>query len=239
MHDQEVIKCLVVDDEPPARELICRYVNQVPRLGLVGEATNALEAMRYLQGDQIDLLFLDINMPQLNGIEFLRTLMHPPKVILTTAYPEFAIEGYELDVLDYLLKPIPFDRFLKAVNKIACARFPRNKVPVAVDKSAESFVYFRVDRRMVKVMLADIFYIESMKDYIKVFTKQGMLITKQSMSSVEAMLPEREFIRAHRSYLVSVKHIRTYNNEMLEIAKEQIPIGKIYRQSVMKRVSYA
>lgn len=237
MPDQDIIRCLVVDDEPPARELITRYISQVPNLHLQAEASNALEAMSLLQRLPVDLLFLDINMPQLSGVDFLRTLKYPPKVILTTAYSEYALEGYELDVVDYLLKPIPFDRFLKAVNKAYDAR-PLRQEPATLpeEKPAESFVYFRADRKMVKVMLQDILYVESMKDYIKVFTSQGLVITKQSISSVEAMLPERDFMRVHRSYLVSLKHVQTYSHDLLEIGKVEIPIGKLYRQAVMKQL---
>ncbi|MCR6718868.1 MAG: LytTR family DNA-binding domain-containing protein [Chitinophagaceae bacterium] len=237
MNDQDKIQCLVVDDEPPARELVTRYIKQVPNLALQCVASNALEAMSMLQKFPVDLMFLDINMPQLNGIDFLKTLKHPPKVILTTAYAEYALDGYELDVVDYLMKPIPFDRFLKAVNKAFDTRPQRQFQTLSPEeKTLESFVYFRADRKMVKVMLHDILYVESMKDYIKVFTKQGLVITKQSIRSVEAMLPEREFMRVHRSYLVSLKHVQKFSNDSLEIGKIEIPIGKLYRQSVIKQL---
>jgi two-component system, LytTR family, response regulator len=231
------IKCLIVDDEPPAREVLKRYVEQLPMLHLTGECSNAILAIGMLQQQHIDLLFLDIRMPQLNGIDFLRTLSAPPKIIFTTAYAEYAVESYELDIADYLMKPIRFDRFIKSINKA----FPKQasidtgeKFHPVDEKRTESFVYFRADRKMVKVLLHDILYIESMKDYVKVCTTHHTIITKQSLSSVEAMLPEKSFIRTHRSFIVSIQHINTFTNEIIEINKTEIPIGKLYRNSVLK-----
>jgi DNA-binding LytR/AlgR family response regulator len=176
-------------------------------------------------------------MPQLSGIDFLKTLKHPPKIIFTTAYSEYALESYELDVVDYLMKPIRFERFLKAINKA----FPANDLKQTVvepllshEKGGDAFVYFRADRRMVKVLLNDILYIESMKDYVKVFTYTNTIITKQSISSVETMLPERKFVRTHRSFIVSVDKIRSFTSEILEIGKVEIPIGKLYRNHVLR-----
>lgn len=235
MSEIPVIRCLIVDDEPPAREIIRRYIEQVPALQLAGECGNAVQAFTLLQQQSIDLLFLDIRMPQLNGNDFLKALKNPPKVIFTTAYAEYALEGYDLDVIDYLMKPIPFDRFLKSVNKAYQQTIQKNEVSAAVDeKKTDSFVYFRADRKMIKVMLQDILYIESMKDYIKVFTKNGTIITKQSISSVESMLPEKEFIRTHRSFIVASRHIRSFTSELIEINNAEIPIGKLFRNTVMK-----
>lgn len=234
MSENPTIRCLIVDDEPPAREIIRHYVEDVPGLLLAGECANALQAFAFLQQQPVDLLFLDIRMPQLNGNDFLKTLKHPPKVIFTTAYADYALEGYELDVVDYLLKPIPFDRFLKAVNKAFPSGNGKPATQPGEEKKTEAFVYFRADRKMVKVMLQDIRYIESMKDYVKVFTGTGTLITKQSISSVEEMLPEKEFIRVHRSFIVSMRSIKTFTSELIEIDKTEIPIGKLYRNGVLK-----
>lgn len=234
MHETNIIRCLIVDDEPPAREIIRRYIEAMPVLQLSGECANAIEAFGFLQQHSIDLMFLDIRMPQLNGNDFLKTLKNPPKVIFTTAFPEYALEGYELDVVDYLMKPIPFDRFLKAVNKVCELNSTKAEAQNGEEKKTESFVYFRADRKMVKVMLRDILYIESMKDYVKLFTVNGTVVTKQSISSVEEMLPEKEFIRVHRSYIVSLSKIKTFTSELLEIEKMEIPIGKLYRNGVMK-----
>ena len=234
MYESKTIKCLVVDDEPPAREIIRRYIEQMPVLELAGECGNAIQAFTLLQQEPVDLVFLDIRMPQLNGTDFLKAVKNPPKVIFTTAYSEYALEGYELDVVDYLMKPITFERFLKSVNK-ACqlAHFKIDPV-VTEEKKTESFVYFRSERKMVKVVLQDILYIESMKDYVKVFTTNGMIITKQSISSVEAMLPEKEFVRTHRSFIVSTRHIKSFTAELIELQNMEIPIGKLFRNEVMK-----
>ena len=235
MPESNIIRCLVVDDEPPAREIIRRYIEQVPTLELAGECGNALQAFTLLQQQKVDLIFLDIRMPQLNGNDFLKTLKNPPRVIFTTAFSDYAVESYDLDAVDYLLKPIPFDRFLRAVNK--AFEVTTNRVPEpapAEERSSESFVYFRSDRKMVKVMLSDILYIESMKDYVKVYTTNGMLITKQSISSVQEMLPERLFVRTHRSFIVATRHIKSFTSELIEIRNTEVPIGKLFRNEVLK-----
>ena len=237
MHKHKIIRCLVADDEPPAREILRRYISNMPDLELVRECSNAMQVLSFLQSQEVDLIFLDINMPQLKGIELLKILKNPPKIILTTAYAEYALEGYELDVVDYLLKPIQFERFVKAVHKaVNLSGHSINQSSATTEKKTkqDSFVYFRADRKMVKVMLGDILYIESMKDYVKIFTSEGVLITKQSMTSVEAMLPENHFIRTHRSFIVSVPKIKSFTHELIEIEKTEIPIGKLFRNNVMK-----
>ena len=236
MQKHKNIRCLVADDEPPAREILQRYIDNMPDLELVKECSNAMQVLSFLQSQEVDLIFLDINMPQLKGNELLKILKNPPKIILTTAYAEYALEGYELDVVDYLLKPIQFERFVKAVHKAVHVNGHSLNQSSVIEREAkqESFVYFRADRKMVKVMLSDIFYIESMKDYVKVVTTEGVLITKQSMTSVEAMLPENHFIRTHRSFIVSLPKIKSFTHELIEIEKTEIPIGKLFRNSVLK-----
>jgi len=235
MYDATHIKCLIVDDEPPAREIIRRYIEQIPTLELVGECGNAIQTLGYLQRQPVDLLFLDIRMPQLNGNDFLKTIKNPPKIIFTTAYSDYALEGYELDVVDYLLKPVTFERFLKAINKLSPpGSLKAEPLPVADEKKNDAFVYVRADRKMVKVMLDNINYIESMKDYVKIFTNAGVIITKQSISSVEAMLPGKNFLRIHRSFIVSLRKIKTFTSELIEIDKAELPIGKLYRPIVTK-----
>jgi DNA-binding LytR/AlgR family response regulator len=229
-----------VDDEPPAREVIKRYISQVPGLELAGECGNALEAMGFLLREPVDLLFLDIRMPQLNGNDFVRSLQRVPKIIFTTAFAEYALEGFELDVVDYLLKPIRFERFLKAVNKAFPLRQP--EIPASLDPPVaatvpartDSFIYLRADRKMVKVMLRDIRYIESMRDYVKVFTSQGCVITRQPIMAVEAMLPEKEFLRIHRSYIVSLAAVSAFTHEAVQLGKEELPVGKIYRNTLIR-----
>lgn len=242
------IRCLIVDDEPPARDILRRYISEMPMLELTGECGNAMEALNILQHRPVDLLFLDVRMPQLKGTELVKILKNPPKVIFTTAHADYALEGYELDVVDYLLKPIQFDRWVKAVSKAFQTVWPPAgsagsvASPGGLASAAgpyeagrnDSFVYFRMDRKMVKVMLQDILYVESMKDYVKVHTADEVIITKQSISSVEAMLPEQSFIRTHRSYIVNIDKIRSYTHELIEIGKVEIPIGKLFRNGVRK-----
>src|SRR5688572_27339422 len=210
------IKCIIVDDEPMARDVIRRYVEQVPNLKLVAEFGNAIEATIFLQEEPVDMIFLDIKMPQLSGTEFVRSLHNVPKIIFTTAFKEYAHEGFELDVVDYLLKPIRFDRFLRAVNKA----FPQRQQEMEAGfvsshdmKFASPFIYVKVDRKMIKILLDDILYIESDKDYVKVFTTNSTIITRQTISSVEAMLSENKFFRIHRSYIVSLDKIQSFSNE--------------------------
>ena len=235
MSENTIIRCLIVEDEPLAREIISRYVQQLPTLQLVGECANAIQAFAFLQQHTVDLMFLDIRMPQLNGNDFLKALQNPPKVIFTTAYSDYALESYEFDAVDYLMKPITFERFLKGVNKACGPGLIKTATrPLQEEKKSESFVYFRADRKMIKVMLQDILYVESMKDYVKIVTGSATIISRQSISSVEAMLPEKEFIRTHRSFIVSVRKIRSFTQELIEIEKTEIPIGKIYRNGVMK-----
>jgi len=238
-----------VDDEPPARDILRRYISEMPMLELAGECGNAMEALNMLQRRPVDLLFLDIRMPQLKGTELVKILKNPPKVIFTTAHADYAMEGYELDVVDYLLKPIQFDRWVKAVSKAFQATWspagatgsfaaPGGGMMVASEVAPkDSFVYFRMDRKMVKVTLQDITYVESMKDYVKVHTREGVIITKQSISSVEAMLPEQSFIRTHRSYIVNINKIRSYTHELIEIGMTEIPIGKLFRNGVRKALT--
>jgi two-component system, LytTR family, response regulator len=232
------IKCIIVDDEPMARDVIRRYVEKIHNLKLEGEFGNAIDATIFLQEQPVDMIFLDIRMPQLSGTEFVRSLRKVPKIIFTTAHKEYAHEGFELDVTDYLLKPIRFDRFLRAVNKA----FPQRQQEVEThgyvaneeNRLASSFIYLRVDRKMIKVLLNDILYIESDKDYVKVFTEKGFVITRQTIASVEAMLSESQFIRIHRSYIVSVNKLKSFTAEIVEIGNKELPVGKLYRNNFMK-----
>ena len=230
--------CIIVDDEPMARDVVRRYVQQVPSLKLVQEFGNAIDATIFLQEQSVDVIFLDIKMPQLNGTDFVRSLRNGPKIIFTTAHKEYAYEGFELDVIDYLLKPIRFDRFLKAVNKAS----PQKKqeaetiAPITQEenKAPASFIYLRVDRKMIKIFLDDILYIESDKDYVKVFTGKGFIITRQTIASVEALLSASRFTRIHRSYIVSLNKIVSFTHEIVEIGGKELPIGKLYRNSFLK-----
>lgn len=225
-----------MDDEPMARDVIRRYIEKIPNLKLFGEFGNAIEATIFLQEQTVDIIFLDIKMPQLSGTEFVRSLRNMPKIIFTTAHKEYAHEGFELDVIDYLLKPIPFDRFLKAVNKALPQKIQEEEKQSKNEENnpSSSFIYLRVDRKMIKMLLNDIFYIESDKDYVKVFTEKGYIITRQTIVSVEAMLPEKQFIRIHRSFIVSIDKIKYFTAETIMIGTKELPIGRNYRNNFLK-----
>ena len=234
MPDKKII-CLAVDDEPPALEVMKKFITSVHSLELAGTCSDAIEAINFLQKKTVDLIFLDIKMPELLGTDFIRALKNPPKVIFTTAYRKYAIEGFELDAVDYLLKPISFDRFLKAVSKVMQTPLNEEKPEDEIQNKkpdSQGYISFRSDRRMIKVALSDILYIESIKDYIKVVTIASTIVTKQSISSVEESLPKEMFIRIHRSYIVSMSRIESYNHELVWIAKQELPISRMYRHEV-------
>lgn len=230
------INCIAVDDEPPALEVLKKYIAAVPALHLVATCANALEAFTILQQQPVDLMFLDIQMPQLSGTELVRSLKKPPKVIFTTAFRKFAIEGFELDAVDYLLKPISFERFLKAVNKVmdgATILGDHGHIAeAAIVKTTDSYINLRADRKNIKVALEDIVYIESLKDYIKVVTNNKIIVTKQSISSIEEILPRENFIRIHRSFIVSIRKIESFTSEIIEIGKQELPISRMYKLEV-------
>ena len=240
MHSNHKIRCLIIDDEPLAREILRQHVEGVEALELAGLCSNAVEAISFLQQHIVDLLFLDIQMPQLLGTNFIRTLKNPPKVIFTTAYRKYAVEGFELDAVDYILKPISFARFLKAVNKVLQLKVVPETLPSPKEKNIETnslFLYFRADRKMVKVFYHEILFIESLKDYIKIVTTSRTIVTKYVLYTLEEMLPPGEFLRIHRSYIVAINKIDSFNTESIQIAKHEIPIGKIYKIDVIRKLN--
>jgi two-component system, LytTR family, response regulator len=227
-----------VDDEPPALDVLKKYIESIPSLQLAGCCTNAVDALAVIQKQPIDLIFLDIQMPQILGTDFVRTLANPPKIIFTTAYRKYAVEGFDLNAVDYLLKPIPFERFLKAVNKIMNVSVQQNNLPDLVNNQekeiADSFIHFRADRKILKIALDDILYIESLKDYIRVVTRSKTFLTKHSISSLEENLPAAAFIRIHRSYIIAINKINFFTNELVGIGKLELPISRMYRHEVEK-----
>lgn len=238
MQPNNKISCLVVDDEPPALEVLKKYIESLPSLQLAGLCSNAVEALAIIQERPIDLIFLDIQMPQILGTDFIRTLTNPPKIIFTTAYRKYAVEGFDLDAVDYLLKPISFERFLKAVNKIMKTSLQQGNPPEGLAGNgkdvANTFIHFRADRKILKVALDDIVYIESLKDYIRVVTKNKTILTKYSISSLEESLPMHAFIRIHRSYIIAINKIDFYTHELVGIGKQELPISRMYRHEVEK-----
>lgn len=242
MTNPKIWKCIVADDEPLAREVIRRYIERVPSLQLVGECSNAIEVMETLKQTEVDIIFLDIQMPEILGTDLVRILRNPPAIIITTAFQEYALEGYELDVVDYMLKPITFERFLKAIAKVSRLHGKESDTvkmpaPATGETTAEPYLYFRTERKTVKVLLNDVYYIEGMGNYVKVFTQQGTIITKNSLATIEAMLPEGPFLRVHRSYIVSRDRITSFSHEAIEINKIEIPIGKLYKSQVLKTLN--
>lgn len=233
------IRCLVVDDEPLAIAILEDYIGQLETLTLVGKCDNAIEALLFLQKNKVDLLFLDIQMPKLTGIDFLKTLSNRPKVIFTTAFREYALEGFELNVLDYLLKPIPFERFLAAINKYPSANessnpLPQILIPQDSGTPGEQFIYLKSDKKMVKVFLKDILYIESLKDYIKVKTSAQEIITYQRIGYLEEKLPDIQFLRIHRAYIIATDKIKSFSTSVIEVGDLELPIGRQYKTEVMK-----
>jgi DNA-binding LytR/AlgR family response regulator len=230
------IKCVIADDEALSREVLESYIAQVDKLQLVTQCKNGLEVFSLLKHQPVDLLFLDVQMPQLTGLELLRSLQHPPKVVLTTAYRDFAMEGFELNVLDYLLKPISFDRFLKAIDKYAATGLPEPPPPPAFTGNTEAFIYVKADKKMVKVFLKNILFIESRKDYVRIKTTEKDIITYQTMSFFEETLPDAQFIRVHRSYIVAIEKITAVAATRIEMADQEIPIGAIYQKQVWRQL---
>lgn len=235
------MKCLIVDDEPNALDVLETYIDRIDELHLAGRCTNAIEAFNWLKKEPVDLIFLDIQMPRLTGIEFLKNIDNPPKVIFTTAYRDYALEGYELNVLDYLLKPISFERFLKAVNKAwdrpSASTEAAPPVSFQAARQDDPFLYLKADKKMVKVKLADILWIESLKDYVMVKTDEKEVITYQKISYLDEKLPEGQFLRIHRSFIVSRDKIDAFSATQVEIGKHAIPIGRNYKNEVIEELS--
>lgn len=232
------IRTLIVDDEPHAIGIIERYTAHVPDIEIIGTCPNALKAYQVLQSTPIDLLFLDVKMPGLSGTDLLRSLKSPPLVVLTTAYPEHAMEGFELDVVDYLLKPIPLPRFLRAADKILFHFKGSKPAPVPdtpADGPREYYLYLRVERQYVKVNTRDILWIESVKDYLKVITAGEVYISKQKISMAEKLLPTGQFLRIHRSFIVPLDKVDRMHPNHVVVNGHQLPVGRNYKQSCIRQ----
>ncbi|WP_299821426.1 response regulator transcription factor [uncultured Pontibacter sp.] len=238
------IRCIAVDDEPLALDIIESYISKLPFLKLIKTCSSATEAMQVLQDEQVDLMFLDIEMPELTGIQFLNILKHQPMIIFTTAYPDYALEGFNQDAVDYLLKPIPFDRFLKAVTK-AQERMQRNGKPEASASAAatqqpqhheQDFMFVKADYKTIRVDFRDILWIEGLKDYIIIQTKDQKIITLLSMNKMMEKLPDSKFLRVHRSFIVSLQKIDSIEKSRIKIGNKEIPIGEVYKEQFLKWV---
>jgi len=231
-----MIRCLVVDDEPLALDILTDYIEKIPFLQLVAATTSAFEALAIAQKDEVDLIFLDVQMPELTGIQFLKIINGRCNVILTTAYSQYALDGYELDVTDYLLKPIAFDRFYKSVLKVQ--NMAQGNVTVTNTKAAgnslNTYIFVKIEHRIQKIYLDDILYIEGLKDYISIFTRSERIITLQHLKKMEESLPAGRFIRVHKSYIVAIDKIESIERSRIQIADKIIPIGDTYRDGFFK-----
>jgi len=233
--------CLIIDDEPLARDLIRSHINKLENFNIVAECGDAMRALQELRSQDIDLMFMDIQMPQITGIEFLKTLKSPPKVVITTAYREYALEGFELDVVDFLLKPVTFERFLKSVNKYyqvsqeEIAPLSHSEEPKTND---DPFIYVKENKRVIKVYLNEILYIEGLSEYVQIYTGKRKIITKTSMTNMEEKLPSESFFRIHKSFIVSLSKIEAFTAHSIEVPGKELPIGRSYKSLVLDALQY-
>ncbi len=216
-------KCLIVDDEPIAQDIVKGFVMDTPNLVVHGVCDNAMQALEILQKSSIDILFLDIEMPKISGLSFLKTLQNPPPTILTTAYREFALEGFDLNVVDYLLKPFSFERFLKAVNKVEQFTEP-------------TYEYFRVDGKNVKVYYDDIEYIEGLSNYVRIHLSNSQIVVYDKLVDLDKKLPANQFIRVHRSYIISMSKLKAYGNDYVEVSDKRFSVGNTYRDRFFEMI---
>jgi DNA-binding LytR/AlgR family response regulator len=228
-------KYLIVDDEPLARKLILSHASKIDGLEFVSECGKALEAINLLRTKTVDLIFLDIQMPEMTGFQFISTLKHPPAIILTTAYRDFAPEAFELNVVDYLLKPISFERMVKAVNKFFESK--EESAVTTVEQSGTRFIHIRSDRKIHKLNEEEIVYIESLDDYVKIHLKSGILITRENISTLEEKLPYPPFVRIHRSFIINSKWVKTISNEGIELNGKVLPFGRAFKKSAWSQLS--
>jgi DNA-binding LytR/AlgR family response regulator len=234
------LKCMIVDDEPLAQDILVQYTGDNPSLELSKVCSDALEAGEFLRSHPVDLIFLDINMPRLSGIRFVKTLNHPALIIFTTAYPEFAAEGFESNAVDYLVKPFSFERFMKAVNKaIEWAEFRKTKENLQEINSIQNheFILLRSDKKIFKVNFDDIRYFESTGDYIKVFCADKKIIIHETIKNLINQLPVSQFIRVHKSFIVSIGKIRLIEGNQVDVAGQKIPIGLVFKDELLKRLN--
>ena len=230
-------KCLIIDDEPLARELIRNHINKLESFEIVDECDNAMKALQCLRRESVDLMFMDIQMPQITGIEFLKTLKNPPKVIITTAYREYALDGFELDVVDYLLKPITFERFLKSVNKyyqLMEDNIQDSDLQSVDSTSEDAFIYVKENKKVIKVFLNEIIYVEGLSEYVQIYAVNKKIITKTSMTNMENKLSACGFLRIHKSFIVSLSKIIAFTSNSIEVPGKELPIGRSYKNVVME-----
>jgi DNA-binding LytR/AlgR family response regulator len=222
------IKCIIIDDEPLATEVIVAHLSEFSNMELIGTYTNPMEALRTIESGGVDAVFIDINMPKMNGLDFIESLESTPYFIITTAYREYAVESFDLDVLDYLVKPIPFARFLKSMNKLSQKFLSDKSTELSAQAVEKSFIFLKVDKKLIKIKFEDINYIESLKDYIKVFTKSGDYLAHKSLSAITEEIPKNQFLRLHRSFTVALDKIQALEGNSVLVTGKRIPIGRKY-----------
>ena len=225
------IKCIIIEDEPLATKVLADYVSQTPFLELQGTFKDAILATDWLRHNDTELIFLDIHLPKLKGMAFLKTLVNPPAVIITTAYHQYAVEGFDLNVTDYLLKPFEFERFLVAVNKVKTAQ---GEKPRSTESEEKDFIFLNVQKKKVKILFSEIVFIESQREYIKIVTTKKEFLTKMATHEIESLLPAHLFKRIHRSYIISLSKIDSYTAEEVEVNGKSLPIGRDYRGIIEK-----
>jgi DNA-binding LytR/AlgR family response regulator len=230
-----LIKCIIVEDETLAQNVIQSHLQKTEQFELVGVCNNALEAKEVLSKQEVDLIFLDIQLPGMTGLNFLRNLQNPPLVVLTTAYSEYALESYEFNVIDYLLKPISFERFSKTINKIVEGKSFTQ--PLKEGKQPADHIFIKSNSKFFKVNFSEIIYVEGMKDYLKIHTKDSRLVTHQTMNEMEKLLPVKQFTRVHKSYIIALAHIKSIYGNSIEMADVTIPVGITYKDKVMHLIN--
>ncbi len=229
------VSCIIVDDEPTAREIIADHLSKIDQIEVITTCSNALEAFNCINNQEIDLIFLDINMPEISGISFAKSINKEIKIIFTTAYREYAIEGFDLHAVDYLLKPISFDRLLNAINNYFEVYHKTENIAI-IEPQPNDFIFVRSDRRMKKIDFSEIMYVESYSDYVKIYCETITVITRETISTIESKLPQQQFMRTHRSYIISIQKIDSFSNEEIILNNKSIPISRNYKSEVLKRL---
>ncbi|MFC2097106.1 LytR/AlgR family response regulator transcription factor [Bacteroidota bacterium] len=233
--------CIIIDDEPLAIRVIEKHIEKLPEFNIIAKCKNAIQAIEVLKNENVDLLFLDIQMPELTGLEFLKTLQNPPSIIITTAYRNYAVDAFDLDVLDYLLKPITFERFLKAINKFYHSKNSIKQI-IKETKVQESdnteYINIKKGKTIIRILLSDIQYIESFKDNIVIHTSDDSFTTKKQIGNFEEELPGENFIRVHKSFIIAIKYIKSISPTNIGLKNKDIPLGRSYKSYVLNRLDY-
>lgn len=234
MGSKKKLSCIIIEDEPIAAEVLRDYIDQIAFLEFKGTCPDAIYAMELMKDEAIDVIFLDIHLPKLKGIEFLKSLKRKPQTILTTAYHEYAVDAFSEDVVDYLMKPIDFPRFVKAVNKLRFPEIPHVEEPkdLTINGKTKEYHLFNVNKKLIKVYIEDIILIESLKDYSKVITAQHSLVTRMQIGEVESLLENKNFLRIHRSFVINPKYITAFSAAEIELGKQNLPVGRSYKDAV-------